>query len=72
MDEISEPTAKHKDRDLDKLLFDWILQLEFVAQAIASSGGEEYLLNALLVLHTSMKERLRAQGGEYAERLEGN
>jgi len=72
MDEISEPTVGAEARDWDKLLFDWVLQLEFVAQAIASSGGEEYLLNALLVLHTSMKERLRALGGEYAERLEGD
>ncbi|MCH8878223.1 MAG: hypothetical protein IIA89_15650 [Chloroflexi bacterium] len=72
MDEISEPTVKYEDRDWEVLLFDWILQLEFVAQAIALSGGEEYLFNALLALHTSMKERLRALGGEYAERLEGD
>lgn len=43
MDEIPEPPAKYKDRDLDELLFDWILQLEFVPQAIALSGGGEYL-----------------------------
>ena len=67
MSEMSEPTRRgDENRDMDELLFAWILDLENLARVISP----EYQLDALFEIRRSMIERLRALGGEWADRLE--
>jgi len=66
MSEASEPTRGDESRDIDEQIFFWILELENLAQVISP----KYQLDAVFKLRRSMIERLRALGGEWADRLE--
>ena len=66
MSEASEPTRGVESRDKDEQIFFWILELENLAQVISP----KYQLDAVFKLRRSMIERLRALGGEWADRLE--
>ncbi|MFV2045424.1 MAG: hypothetical protein ACC700_19605 [Anaerolineales bacterium] len=55
------------ERDWDEQLFDWILQVENLAQVVR----EKYQLDALFRLRAQMIEKLYAVGGEWADRYKG-
>jgi len=66
MSEMSEPTPGDEEIEWDEQLFFWILELEDLSMVISP----EYQLAALFKIRRSMIERLRALGGEWADRLE--
>ena len=67
MSKISESSPKD---DWDELLFDWILKVENLMHAVPTGSGGDYVVNGLSKLRMSMKKRLLAMGGEWADRVQ--